>query len=128
MSYIKNRKCSIDGCNKRHDSHGYCGMHSQRFRRYGNPNHITSEEDRVKLNRMAQPRLGKAKPHVYPKFFGRHMHRAIMEEYLGRKLNRNEIVHHKDGNKHNKHIDNLQLMTQSEHIKLHLGEEKKLRK
>lgn len=27
------RVCSVDGCSKPHDSHGYCGMHAQRMRR-----------------------------------------------------------------------------------------------
>ena len=47
------------------------------------------------------------------------IHRLIMEEYLGRKLTPNEIVHHIDGNKLNNDIDNLKVMTRSEHSKLH---------
>lgn len=50
------------------------------------------------------------------------LHRYIMECYLGRKLNSNEIVHHKDGNKLNNSIDNLELCTRSEHIKKHYEE------
>ena len=50
-------------------------------------------------------------------------HRYIMEQYLGRKLNSNEVVHHKDGNKLNNNISNLQVMTKSEHSKLHREEE-----
>lgn len=46
-------------------------------------------------------------------------HRYIMEKYLGRKLNRNEVVHHKDGNKLNNDINNLELMSLSEHSKRH---------
>ena len=46
-------------------------------------------------------------------------HRYIMEQYLGRKLNLNEIVHHKDGNKLNNNINNLEVMTASYHSKLH---------
>lgn len=56
----------------------------------------------------------------YIKEEGVHQHRIVMEKKLGRKLNRGEIVHHKDGNKHNNDPENLQVMTQSEHIKLHL--------
>lgn len=29
------RTCSADGCNRRHDSHGYCSMHLKRLRRHG---------------------------------------------------------------------------------------------
>lgn len=46
-------------------------------------------------------------------------HRYIMEQILGRKLDRDEIVHHKDGNRANNNIDNLVLMTRGEHSKLH---------
>lgn len=34
-------------------------------------------------------------------------HRLIMEKCLGRKLLRNEIVHHKDGDKSNNNLKNL---------------------
>lgn len=46
-------------------------------------------------------------------------HRYIMEQYLGRKLNVDEIVHHIDGNKLNNKISNLEIMTRSEHSRLH---------
>jgi hypothetical protein len=39
------------------------------------------------------------------------INRIVMEEHLGRKLERNEIVHHKDGNKENNNIDNLELFS-----------------
>lgn len=46
-------------------------------------------------------------------------HRLIMQKHLGRKLGKNEIVHHINGNKQDNRIDNLQIMTRSEHVKLH---------
>ena len=27
--------CSVDGCNRKHDSHGFCSMHGSRMRRHG---------------------------------------------------------------------------------------------
>ena len=45
--------------------------------------------------------------------------RKIMEEKLGRKLTSEEIVHHKDRNYRNNSIDNLQIMSISEHVTLH---------
>jgi hypothetical protein len=36
-------------------------------------------------------------------------HRQVMEQHLGRKLRPNETVHHKDGNRANNKIENLEL-------------------
>jgi len=49
----------------------------------------------------------------------RGQHRVIMEAHLGRRLEHNEVVHHKDENKQNNSIDNLIVMTASEHARNH---------
>lgn len=46
-------------------------------------------------------------------------HRLVMMQHLNRELTENEVVHHIDHNKCNNDISNLQLMTFSEHAKLH---------
>ena len=48
-------------------------------------------------------------------------HRIVMENYLGRILNKYEIVHHIDENKKNNDINNLQILTKSMHTKLHMS-------
>jgi hypothetical protein len=46
-------------------------------------------------------------------------HRLIMEKSIGRYLTEKEIVHHKNENTLDNRIDNLQLMTNSEHSRYH---------
>jgi hypothetical protein len=46
-------------------------------------------------------------------------HRYVMEQHLGRKLRKGEDVHHIDGNKLNNNISNLQVLSKSDHTKLH---------
>jgi len=46
-------------------------------------------------------------------------HRYVMEQHLGRKLLHSEEVHHIDHDKLNNAIDNLQIMSASEHATLH---------
>ena len=51
-------------------------------------------------------------------------HRLIMENFLGRKLEFNEVVHHIDGNKINNNLDNLDLCTRVQHNRCHADMEK----
>lgn len=66
---------------------------------------------RVNTNGYAEHTRGEHK--------GKHIHRTNMETHIGRKLYENEHVHHIDGNKLNNEIDNLMLLTNSQHARLH---------
>jgi hypothetical protein len=47
------------------------------------------------------------------------LHRIVMENFLGRLLTKDEVVHHKDENKKNNAIENLELMSKSDHVRHH---------
>lgn len=51
------------------------------------------------------------------------VHRYNMANKLGRKLRSDEVVHHIDGNKNNNSISNLEIMSVSEHSRLHAKED-----
>jgi len=55
-------------------------------------------------------------------------HRIVMEEKLGRYLKTNEIVHHRNVNITDNRLDNLELLTKSEHMKKHFLDRKRNRK
>ncbi|PRR85991.1 HNH endonuclease signature motif containing protein [Clostridium luticellarii] len=46
-------------------------------------------------------------------------HIKVMEEHMGRKLKKNEVVHHINGNKSDNRLQNLKLMTREEHSSYH---------
>jgi hypothetical protein len=56
----------------------------------------------------------------YPRFAnGVAVHRAVAQNKVGRKLRRDEVVHHQNGDKSDFRKSNISVMSRSYHSKLH---------
>lgn len=116
-SSVKRRKCCSKMCAAEYRKQIYAGK--------GNPNYGNRGEKcaawrggrrmsnygYVLLHKPGHPN---ARPDGYV-----FEHRYVMSEYLGRPLLASEDVHHKDGDKTNNSIENLQILSRSEHTKHH---------
>lgn len=56
----------------------------------------------------------------YMKYNKTFLHRKIWEDFHGKKVPKGYVVHHKDHNKLNNKIENLELMSRSEHQRHHV--------
>ena len=90
-----------------------------------NPTRMTDQtREKIRLSR-----LGKGEGLTYTKQYGRHEHRIVAEQTLGRALEPGEIVHHVDGDKRNNAPENLMVFpSQSEHMKWHLENDPRYRR
>lgn len=66
-------------------------------------------------------RISSSTGYIYIKIDGKEVgeHVLVAEKKIGRRLEADEVVHHINGDKTDNRPENLQVMTNSEHVKLH---------
>lgn len=124
------RGCSVSGCSEPHSAKGLCAAHYQRFYIHGEERPEIAIGDRSGMHNANWKKgevaftdgrvLIYSPNHPHPNS-GAYVfrYRLVVERHLGRYLSPDEIVHHKNNDPSDDRIENLEVMSQSEHARGH---------
>lgn len=109
----KPEMCIVANCKGSVVARGYCSKHYAKFKKYGDPIYKSDwyqkrDSEIIDTQGYTLVYVGANHPMV-SKDARAYKHRLVMSEYIGRPLLENENVHHKNGDKTDNSIENLEL-------------------
>lgn len=111
-THAPGKTCRGADCSAAVTAHGLCPAHYARFRRWGDPDARYEPQGHVT---KAGYRMAYAPDHPMAQRNGHILeHRLVMALHLGRSLLPNEEVHHRNGNRLDNRIENLELWVKSQ--------------
>lgn len=118
--------CSIEGCNEKHNAKGYCQFHYDSYRYYGDPLKSKRLIKGNVLNLENACRIVTNQGYVYlTKTINGKIYRIFEHIYVWELYNSVKPtgyqVHHINSVRTDNRIENLMLVTQQEHTRLHFG-------
>lgn len=118
------RACLGKFSSKKHNPEGYkYRSFEKKAKRFARMNSTWNQEKMTwgVRNKLREARLGTGEGKNYSKIYGRHEHRVVAEQMLGRALRKGEVVHHINRDRRDNRPENLMVFaSQAEHARWHL--------